>query len=128
MLKLGVAASAKYSNPSLVGYALRRLLSSNANFPLSADALRRLYPKHSLVMTTDFRLNPLNFPGARAIPLEEVPLVTNLVFAPLARSLGPLPGVLIDQVEFGAFRLAWDVSQACIILSYSKHRWGGIDV
>ncbi|KAF8238855.1 P-loop containing nucleoside triphosphate hydrolase protein [Tricholoma matsutake] len=85
-------ASAKHSNSVLV----------------AADALRRLYPKHSLVTTMDFRLNLLNFPAALAVPLENLPLVTNLFFVPLARSLGSLPGVLIDQVVFGAFKLAWD--------------------
>jgi hypothetical protein len=76
------------------------------------DALRRLYPQHSLVTTTDFRLNLLNFPGAYTVPLENIPLVTKLLFLPLARSLGSLPGVLIDQVEFGAFNMAWDVSNS----------------
>lgn len=61
-------------------------------------------------MSTDYRLQLLNFPGAYAVPLEDVPLVTNLFFAPLRRSLGSL-GVLIDQVVFGAFKLAWDVSR-----------------
>jgi transitional endoplasmic reticulum ATPase len=61
-------------------------------------------------MTTDFRLDLLKLPGTHALPLENVPLVTNLLFVPLARSLGSLPGVLIDQVQFGAFKLAWDVS------------------
>jgi transitional endoplasmic reticulum ATPase len=63
-------------------------------------------------MTMDYRLNLLNFPGALAVPLEDLPLVTNLVFIPLVRGLGPLPGILIDQVDFGAFKLTWDVSES----------------
>lgn len=71
----------------------------------------------------DFRLNLLNFPAALAVPLENLPLVTNLFFVPLARSLGSLPGVLIDQVVFGAFKLAWDVSNGIYHRPYSKRRW-----
>jgi hypothetical protein len=85
-------ASAKFSTPELFG----------------ADVLRRLYPNHSLVMSDDSRLNIFGFPGASVMPLNESQLVTNLVFTPLARKLGGLPGVLTDRVEFGAFRVAWD--------------------
>lgn len=73
----------------------------------SAEALRSLYPNHSLVMT---RTNPLGFPEVQAVPLEKTPLITNLLFVPVARSLGTVPGVLVDQVNFGAFQLTWKVS------------------
>lgn len=55
-------------------------------------------------------MNILGFPGASVIPVEKSPLVTNLVFVPLARSLGTVPGVLVDSVQYGAFKITWKVS------------------
>ncbi|KDR83952.1 hypothetical protein GALMADRAFT_219779 [Galerina marginata CBS 339.88] len=72
-----------------------------------ADALRRLHPNHSLVCTQGWGMNILGFPGASITPLKKNPLVTNLVFVPLARSLGSVPGVLVDQVQFGSFKASW---------------------
>ncbi|KAF8897713.1 P-loop containing nucleoside triphosphate hydrolase protein [Infundibulicybe gibba] len=85
------SASAKHSNPLLSG----------------ADILRRLYPKHSLVVTTARGVDILSFPDVSATPLPNVPLITDVVFIPLARSIGSLPGVLVDQVQLGGFRLDW---------------------
>ncbi|KAF9569095.1 P-loop containing nucleoside triphosphate hydrolase protein [Agrocybe pediades] len=48
----------------------------------------------------------LNLPGASITPLEKNPLVTNLFFVPLARASG-VPGVLVDQIEYGAFKISW---------------------
>ncbi|KII94889.1 hypothetical protein PLICRDRAFT_128201 [Plicaturopsis crispa FD-325 SS-3] len=73
-----------------------------------ATALRKLYPKHSLVMTQDYRLNVLNFAGAYAVPIQDVDLVTNVMFQPLARRSGTAPGVLVDNVQLGGFHLGWD--------------------
>jgi transitional endoplasmic reticulum ATPase len=61
-------------------------------------------------MTMDFRLNILNLPGVQVFPLDESELVTNLWFIPLARRLEALPGVLVDSIELGSFRLIFDVS------------------
>ncbi|CAA7260036.1 unnamed protein product [Cyclocybe aegerita] len=83
-------ASAPTSIPSITG----------------ADALSRLYPNHSLVMTQDYGINLLGFPAAQLTPLEKTPLITNLFFIPLSRSVG-IPGILVDNVEFGAFKLVW---------------------
>lgn len=60
-------------------------------------------------MTAHLALNILNFPEASATPIEKTPLITNLVFIPLARSVSPLPGILIDQVQFGGFHVSWKV-------------------
>ncbi|KNZ74826.1 hypothetical protein J132_06047 [Termitomyces sp. J132] len=84
-------ASAKHTDPLLAG----------------ADALRRLYPGHSVVLSTDFNLNILNHPGVVAIPVEQTPLVTNTLFVSVARGIGAVPGVLIDLVQFGVFKVAW---------------------
>ncbi|KAF8969457.1 P-loop containing nucleoside triphosphate hydrolase protein [Flammula alnicola] len=43
------------------------------------------------------------FPWCFSDTPREDPLVTNLVFIPLARKLGSVPGVLVDSVQFGAF-------------------------
>lgn len=75
---------------------------------ISANALRKLYPGHSVVLTQGYGMNILGFPAASVTPFERTKLVTNLVFIPLARSLG-IPGVLVDQVEYGAFDVSWNV-------------------
>lgn len=79
-------------------------------FPRSARQLRKLYPNHSVVLVNDYTVNLLGFPGAVAQPLSPPDLVTNVVFIPLARHMSRVPGVLVDQISFGSFRLAWDVS------------------
>ncbi|KAJ3756439.1 P-loop containing nucleoside triphosphate hydrolase protein [Lentinula raphanica] len=73
------------------------------------EALRRLYPKHSIVTTTDSRLHPFSFPGAQVVPLEHNPLVATLGFAPLNRSSAPVPGLLTSRVLAGSFKLQWQV-------------------
>ncbi|KAG6903467.1 hypothetical protein C0995_005490 [Termitomyces sp. Mi166 len=40
--------------------------------------------------------------------MEQTPLVTNTFFVSIARGLGVLPGVLVDLVQFGVFKVAWD--------------------
>ena len=75
---------------------------------ISANALRKLYPGHSVVLTQGYGMNILGFPAASVTPFERTKLVTNFVFIPLARSLG-IPGVLVDQVEYGAFDVSWNV-------------------
>jgi transitional endoplasmic reticulum ATPase len=87
---------------------------------VSADALRKLYPKHSLVMTNGYGFNILAFPAASVTPLENTPLITNLFFMPLSRNTG-IPGLLTDQVEFGAFKLNWNVSCYVFIVILSMY-------
>ncbi|KAH8113220.1 P-loop containing nucleoside triphosphate hydrolase protein [Phellopilus nigrolimitatus] len=82
-------ASAKFAKPNLIG----------------ADLLRKLHPGHSIVMSLDRDLNILGYPGALSVPLKPDELITNAIFLPLARGAG---GILLDAVEFGAFRTAWD--------------------
>ncbi|KAF8917862.1 P-loop containing nucleoside triphosphate hydrolase protein [Mucidula mucida] len=84
-------AGAKHSEPS--HYAL--------------NALRKLYPKHSIVMTSDYRLNVLQYPHVLKVPMNASPLIANLVFIPLARNMSPRPGLIVDAVELGAFHVAW---------------------
>lgn len=69
-------------------------------------ALQQLYPKHTIVMTQDFRGSLLSFPASVVQPLSPKELVTNATFIPLARK-GPIPGVIMDSVWYGAFRMAW---------------------
>lgn len=73
------------------------------------DLLRKLYPKQSLVCSQDYNLNLLGFPGAYTMVLNPDELITNVMYIPLARRLGDIPGILVDSVEFGCFRVAWDV-------------------
>ena len=81
----------------------------------SAHALRQLYPKHSLVMTQDYRINILSFPGIFSTPLEKDPLFTELVFLPLSRALNPIPGVLVDEMTYGGFNVKCNVSRVALI-------------
>lgn len=60
-------------------------------------------------MTTDYKLNLHAFPHALMAPLASSELITNVKFIPLQRQ-GPEPGILIDDIRFGGFKLAWDVS------------------
>ncbi|KAA1466461.1 P-loop containing nucleoside triphosphate hydrolase protein [Dentipellis sp. KUC8613] len=72
-----------------------------------AKVLQELYPNHSLVTTSDYRLQLLSFPGAYVQPLSPSELVTSKIFIPLPRNASPVPGVLADNVVFGGFKLAW---------------------
>ncbi|KAF9057961.1 P-loop containing nucleoside triphosphate hydrolase protein [Panaeolus papilionaceus] len=72
----------------------------------SANALKRLYPNHTLIMTPGYGMNLLGTPGVTVEIIEKTPLITNLMFIPLPRSAG-VPGFLIDQIEYGAFKLTW---------------------
>ncbi|KIM91080.1 hypothetical protein PILCRDRAFT_811596 [Piloderma croceum F 1598] len=85
-------ASAKYADPAVQG----------------ASSLRQLYPNHSLVMSADYGLNLTSLPGASALPLSPSELVTNVLFVPIARRLGSVPGVLLDNIVFGGFKVAWN--------------------
>ncbi|KAH9948338.1 P-loop containing nucleoside triphosphate hydrolase protein [Amylocystis lapponica] len=69
---------------------------------------KKLYPKHSLVMSVDYTINILSFPGLVKEPLAPSELVSSLVFIPFARKLGSVPGVLVDQIKFGSFHLKWN--------------------
>ncbi|KAI9001372.1 P-loop containing nucleoside triphosphate hydrolase protein [Trametes punicea] len=70
--------------------------------------LRKLYPDHSIVATYNGNTNILGFPHAVVQPLSPPDLITTVYFVPLARRLSKIPGVLVDRITFGAFRLAWD--------------------
>jgi hypothetical protein len=72
----------------------------------AANALKKAYPDHSLVLTFQ---NILNFPKALFSPLPDAPLVTKVMFIPGARNNGEATGGLIDQIDFGAFVGAWGV-------------------
>ncbi|KAI0650237.1 P-loop containing nucleoside triphosphate hydrolase protein [Trametes meyenii] len=85
-------ASGKFAEPSQFG----------------ARQLRKLYPEHSIVGAYDGNINILGFPGSVVQPLSPPDLITTVYFVPLARRLSQVPGVLVDNISFGAFRLVWD--------------------
>lgn len=61
-------------------------------------------------MTADsYNINIFSFPGAAVEPLEDTPLITNLRFLSLSRTRNPVPGVLADSIEFGGFKISWEV-------------------
>ncbi|KAF7352640.1 ATP-dependent Zn protease [Mycena venus] len=71
----------------------------------AANALRKAYPDHSIVLTFT---NVLNYPKALFSPMPNAPLVTTTRFFPGQRINGEATGALSDTTEFGAFVGAWD--------------------
>jgi hypothetical protein len=67
-------------------------------------------------MTQQFGV--LGFPGLTVEPLERTPLITNLYFIPLSKRLVGVPGLLLDQVEFGAFKVRWNVRTTGLVARY----------
>lgn len=74
----------------------------------AADALRKAYPKHSLVFSDDYMPDVFSFPGVIVKPLDDIPLLTNTIFVTLSRMGSPVPGMLLDSVYFGGFDLSWE--------------------
>ncbi|CDO71396.1 hypothetical protein BN946_scf184908.g154, partial [Trametes cinnabarina] len=70
--------------------------------------LRKLYPDYSIVAAYDGNINILGYPGAIAQPLSPSEIISKVYFVPLARRLSRVPGVLVDDISFGGFNLAWD--------------------
>ncbi|KAJ7765062.1 P-loop containing nucleoside triphosphate hydrolase protein [Mycena maculata] len=81
-------ASAKHSSPTLQ----------------AANALRKIYPDHSLVITYQ---NVLRFPALLSAPLPHAPLVTATRVSLTQRRGDTATGILVDSIEFGAFTAAW---------------------
>ncbi|KAF9821282.1 hypothetical protein IEO21_00890 [Rhodonia placenta] len=74
----------------------------------AARALRKLHSNHSVVLFTDYTVNLLAFPGAIFQPTSPDELISSLVFVPFARRLGSVPGILVDRIKYGSFKVAWD--------------------
>ncbi|TBU32974.1 P-loop containing nucleoside triphosphate hydrolase protein [Dichomitus squalens] len=70
--------------------------------------LRKLYPNHTIVPVSDYGNSILSFPGALVQPLAPSELISSVYFVPVARRLSQIPGVLVNQIFFGSFRVAWD--------------------
>lgn len=73
-----------------------------------ARTLHEIFPDHAI--TPFASVNILGFPGALVHPVSPDNLVTNNFFVPLATRLGKSNGVLVSQVRFGSFHIAWSVS------------------
>ncbi|KAG6831381.1 hypothetical protein H0H92_010983 [Tricholoma furcatifolium] len=96
-------ASAKHSDPILLG----------------SDALRRIYPDHSIVISIS-GVNILAFPEIAAIPVERTPLITNTVFIPVARVSWKTYDFLLFVVQLNSFPLGLVVQSLAI--SFTKVR------
>ena len=55
-------------------------------------------------------MNLMAYPGVMVEPLKDVPLIASTFFMSLPRNSSPKPGRLLDNVEFGAFKVSWTVS------------------
>ncbi|KAJ6539518.1 P-loop containing nucleoside triphosphate hydrolase protein [Mycena capillaripes] len=73
---------------------------------MAANALKKIYPDHSLILTTQGII--FYFPDALFSPLPNAPLVTITDFYPGQRTNGQATGVLVDQIKFAAFVAVWD--------------------
>ena len=77
-------------------------------------------------MTQDYRGSLLSYPPAYVLPLSPNEMVINTNFFALSRK-GPIPGVLLDGVYYGAFQLVWQVSYwiaaiFALVLSHTLYR------
>ncbi|KAI0700787.1 P-loop containing nucleoside triphosphate hydrolase protein [Cytidiella melzeri] len=72
-----------------------------------ARKLRELYPKHTVTLFG--YANVLGFPDAYVQPISPPDIISSVNFFPMGRTgQGQGTGVLVDDVKFGAFRVAWD--------------------
>ena len=77
--------------------------------------LRSLYPGHSVVAFQDIDL--LSFPGVLVAPVAPSEHIKMYYYFAIARQAGESVGVLVRNVRFGSFRIAWAVSvflEACV--------------
>ena len=70
---------------------------------------KKLHPKKSLVVSEAWNANLLSYPELLIQPVNMDEVVTTTLFASLPRRSAPRPGVLVQSISFGAFRVAWDV-------------------
>ncbi len=70
------------------------------------------------MLAYDSTVNIFGFPGAIIQPLSPPDLISSVYFIPLARRLSQVPGVLVDSISFGSFRVAWDVRVRSFSSSY----------
>lgn len=81
----------------------------------STRQLRKLYPNHSVVPLQDYgNVNLLGFPGALVQPMVPHELISTAIFVPLQRRSGQ--GLVVDSVEFGSFRVAWNVRSFHVLI------------
>ncbi|KAI0034082.1 P-loop containing nucleoside triphosphate hydrolase protein [Vararia minispora EC-137] len=59
------------------------------------------------MITSDYRLNVFQLPGIVIEPLHAPDLVLSTAFVPLPRSRFEVPGILIQSVDFGGFKVSW---------------------
>ncbi|KAG9317491.1 P-loop containing nucleoside triphosphate hydrolase protein [Chiua virens] len=91
-------SSAKHADPELI----------------AADALRRLYPSHSLIISEDYRFTGLlSFPGITVHPAGSAEMesgrVLSVTFTPIPKRVGgKLAGSLVDNVIVGTYKLTWN--------------------
>lgn len=73
------------------------------------------------MVTQDSRLDILAFPDVNAQPISPSDLVTNTFFASLPKGDGAVPGIVFDSVEYGAFKVVWQVSLPRTLSFFRSH-------
>jgi hypothetical protein len=110
------AVEIRASHPRFVSMYSLKCPSYPGSAPRSAteiwavETLRKLYPGHSVTISLQGTLNPLAAPGALVQPISPDDIISRALFIPLARRAKPVPGVVLNDVEYGAFRVAWKAS------------------
>lgn len=101
----------------------------NEAFLCSADALRRLYPGYSLIVSDDRRLtNLLTLPGLAIHPPDSqetgLEQVINVVFRQSPTLVGgKVAGSLVDDSIFRTCRLTWNVGTVFYSLNTTYWDW-----
>ncbi|KDQ20601.1 hypothetical protein BOTBODRAFT_26605 [Botryobasidium botryosum FD-172 SS1] len=79
-------------------------------------ALQRMYPHHSLIVTSDYGLQILGLPGAQYAPIPGETRLSHTVFSPPARRVDGY-GALAEDIKFGAFYVEWQSQHFILYLA-----------
>lgn len=105
--RTGSPTHAVYKDPFSTPWSKQSSATWADKSTYGAFELKKLYPGHSVVMSTDYGINLLGFPSAAFRAMVPDELITQVQFQPFARRLGQVPGVLVDGIRFGSFHVSW---------------------
>jgi len=80
----------------------------------SFEEIRRIYPNQSIVPSQNATI--LGYPNALFRPIDPDHLILNAIFIPLARRASQTPGLIMEQVTYGTFSVAWDKYDFTLII------------
>lgn len=79
-----------------------------------------------MVSTDDWTLSGaiFSFPGASLEPLKDIPTLSSLYFRSLPVHRSPVPGVLLDSISFGGFKLYFEAYELLLYTITYPHGFG----